>query len=285
MANLNTPLAIEDAVSTRILDADAVYIHDHWNYVNVCNSFWRLYVNDGPGASIEVAGGEYVITPRRLHVIPAWVPFNCRCTRRVRHHFAHFDLVGLPGLMLRELFASPGVIEPPVQPPARPPTLAPTLVRLFRAAVDPAGHRSPLARRMAIRGVVESAVAHWFEQHHEAMARRFEPLVAGASAVIPAIRHIDHHLADPLTSEVLAGTCHMSAGHFQRLFRQAIGQTPARYVRERRIARAAQLLVFTPLSIDQIAESTGFADRFHFTRVFVRQMGLPPATYRRDQHA
>jgi transcriptional regulator GlxA family with amidase domain len=92
---------------------------------------------------------------------------------------------------------------------------------------------------------------------------------------------VDDHLAEPLTHADLAGLCHLSGDHFVRRFRDAIGRTPARYVTERRIAAAAQRLVFTRDSIDQIAEATGFGNRFYFSRVFARHMGTPPAAYRK----
>ena len=44
---------------------------------------------------------------------------------------------------------------------------------------------------------------------------------------------------------------------------------------------AAQALLFTADSIETIAATSGFANRFYFSRVFTRQMGISPAAYRR----
>jgi AraC-like DNA-binding protein len=73
----------------------------------------------------------------------------------------------------------------------------------------------------------------------------------------------------------------MSENHFIRRFRQAIGLTPASFIQQKRLAAAAQLLLYTDESIDAIALKTGFSDRFYFSRAFRRAMGRPPATYRR----
>jgi len=72
----------------------------------------------------------------------------------------------------------------------------------------------------------------------------------------------------------------MSEDHFIRRFRECVGQSPAQYIQEQRVARAAQRLVFTTESIDAIAAATGFANRFYFSRVFTRHMGTSPAAYR-----
>jgi len=60
-------------------------------------------------------------------------------------------------------------------------------------------------------------------------------------------------------------------------------QTPAKYVQERRVAAATEKLVFSEATIDQIAEETGFANRFHFSRVFTQIMSVGPGTYRKRQ--
>jgi transcriptional regulator GlxA family with amidase domain len=80
----------------------------------------------------------------------------------------------------------------------------------------------------------------------------------------------------------LAEICGYSTDHFSRLFRGLYGVTPSRYLQEVRVRHAAQLLLETALSIEQIAEQTGFSDRFHFSRVFGASTGLGPAGFRRQ---
>jgi len=45
--------------------------------------------------------------------------------------------------------------------------------------------------------------------------------------------------------------------------------------------QAAQALLFTADSIETIAAESGFANRFYFSRVFMRHMGVSPAIYRK----
>ena len=112
---------------------------------------------------------------------------------------------------------------------------------------------------------------------------RLQRWLGGGSRVRRAVDHIERNLATDLSAAVLARVCGFSEGHFARVFREELGQTPARFVLDRRIAHAAQRLVFTGDTIEAIAEDTGFADRFHFSRVFAKRMGLPPARYRKTK--
>jgi AraC-like DNA-binding protein len=97
---------------------------------------------------------------------------------------------------------------------------------------------------------------------------------------MPALQYIDRHLAHDLSNATLARVCGVSEDHFIRVFRRNVGQTPAQYTLDRRVTAAAHRLVFSDDKIDAIAHAAGFRDRFYFTRVFARRMGLPPAAYR-----
>jgi AraC-like DNA-binding protein len=107
-------------------------------------------------------------------------------------------------------------------------------------------------------------------------------MLQDSGRVTPAVRHIEEHLADALDTRQLAELCHLSCDHFIRVFRQHVGSTPAQYVIDRRVAVAMQRLLFTPDSIEKIAEMTGFPDRFYFSRVFSKRTGQSPAAYRRE---
>jgi transcriptional regulator GlxA family with amidase domain len=79
----------------------------------------------------------------------------------------------------------------------------------------------------------------------------------------------------------LARACNLSPGHFTRAFKQTTGQPPHRWLMERRIEKAKQLLTDTTLSLAEIAMACGFADQSHFTRVFSRTTHASPGAWRR----
>lgn len=54
------------------------------------------------------------------------------------------------------------------------------------------------------------------------------------------------------------------------------------YMRKLRIEKACQLMKDSDHNLTEIAYLTGFSDQSHFTRIFKKQTGLSPATYKKD---
>jgi AraC family transcriptional regulator len=94
-------------------------------------------------------------------------------------------------------------------------------------------------------------------------------------------RHIDEALASTIRTDDCATAARLSNSHFRRAFKVTFGLTFFRYVNQRRIERAQEMMVMTDQPLCQIAEQCGFADQSHFTRVFRRLVGPSPALWRR----
>jgi AraC-like DNA-binding protein len=105
--------------------------------------------------------------------------------------------------------------------------------------------------------------------------------VAGGHAGVGRARaHIDRHFAEALTVADLAAIAGLSTFHFIRAFRAAVGRTPHQYLRERRLARARDLLVTTAMPITEICDAVGFESLGSFSALFRRLTGETPAAFR-----
>lgn len=91
---------------------------------------------------------------------------------------------------------------------------------------------------------------------------------------------IDRHYARPLTVERLAALAGLSLFHFIRAFRAAFGRTPHRYLRDKRIERAKELLITTPLPVTEICDRVGFQSLGSFSTLFRRVARETPAEFR-----
>jgi AraC-like DNA-binding protein len=94
---------------------------------------------------------------------------------------------------------------------------------------------------------------------------------------------VDAHLAENIDTEALAATAGLSPFHFARAFKKSEGATPHRFVLQRRIAKAQELLSGSDNPISEIALAVGFADQSHFTRRFSELVGLSPGQFRKLQ--
>lgn len=268
---------IQDQMHLRILACHELTIDHGWNVRNVQSGFWRLYFNLDTGAGIHLTKGLYPLTTNRIHLIPAGVRFSCQCSRRVRHLYIHFELMGLPIVMMRQMFDRPLTLAPDTLSEQLAGRLSETIKRHQQAADD--SHLGAMAKSLvyfALGTQLEHMRGTWSEQMIAIRNR--------TQAIRPALEYVEEHLSDALDNDILAAQCQLCRDHFARRFKSIMGQTPARYVLQRRIEQATQNLVFTELSIDDIASRHGFANRFHFTRVFTRQMHVAPATYRKQRH-
>jgi AraC family transcriptional regulator len=92
---------------------------------------------------------------------------------------------------------------------------------------------------------------------------------------------VESRLDGELTLCAMAAAAGLSPYHFSRSFKAATGRPPHRYLLERRVERARQLLRDPAQEIAQVALAAGFASQEHMTTVFRRLTGTTPARYRR----
>lgn len=94
---------------------------------------------------------------------------------------------------------------------------------------------------------------------------------------------IENNLFSNLSIEELAFLCGKSLSGFKRDFKKAFKTTPARYIKTRRLERAAKLLQATEDPISTIAYECAFHDATTFSANFQTHFGCSPSIYRLDQ--
>ncbi len=92
--------------------------------------------------------------------------------------------------------------------------------------------------------------------------------------------YIEVSLNVDIRLEELAAQACLSPYHFSRLFREATGLSPNRYVIDRRVQAARQELARGNFSLVEIALEFGFGSQANFTRVFRKATSLTPGQYR-----
>jgi AraC family transcriptional regulator len=95
-----------------------------------------------------------------------------------------------------------------------------------------------------------------------------------------AVEHVEENLAGDLSLAEIAGAAYMSPRHFSRLFKESAGTPPHRYVVERRVERAKDLLLGTDLPIAEVAREVGFSGQSHLHFHVKRLLGATPASLR-----
>ena len=81
--------------------------------------------------------------------------------------------------------------------------------------------------------------------------------------------------------DALAAEARMGRSSFAAHFKDAVGQTPARYLKEWRLQIARELLEDTRLSVADIAERSGYDSEPAFRKAFAKFAGQTPGSVRR----
>jgi transcriptional regulator GlxA family with amidase domain len=87
------------------------------------------------------------------------------------------------------------------------------------------------------------------------------------------LAHIQAHLDEDLSLDVLSLKAPLSPAHFQRTFQALVGETPKNYVARLR-------LLIHDVTLLDITLDCGFQNHETFTRAFRRRFGMPHSSYR-----
>jgi AraC family transcriptional regulator len=101
------------------------------------------------------------------------------------------------------------------------------------------------------------------------------------SAVERAIRFICERYSEPLSLDDIAGSAIMSRFHFCRIFANATGVTPGRFLSAVRIYEAKRMLLNTAINVTDITFAVGFNSLGSFSNHFTDSVGISPGRFRR----
>lgn len=129
---------------------------------------------------------------------------------------------------------------------------------------------------------VADQMLHGFDREQ---TRRHRPSLESRTNIrhaklLTAISYMEAHTETLIPMHALAKAVGLSLRQMERLFKQHLNTTPARYYLELRLRRASHLIKQTSLSLLQIAVITGFTSPSHFSRVYAQQFGHSPSADR-----
>ena len=110
-----------------------------------------------------------------------------------------------------------------------------------------------------------------------------EGLPPQTSALIKqSVAYLHQNYNRVLTRTEIADELGMSEDYFSRAFSQELGISPWEYLTRYRIAQAKLLLTTSSDNMRKIARQVGITDPAYFSRVFRRNVGMSPSTYRKE---
>lgn len=157
------------------------------------------------------------------------------------------------------------------------------LTQLFCTTLGQSNWQDPLDQ-LALDSATQTALIHTLRHYSQKHLPTLRPTGGLPTWQLKrVVEFIEQHLNQPLTLTDMAEVTGLSDYHFARMFKQATGYPPHRYVLHRRLTRARQLLAGTPLNMTEIALRCGFGSSSHFSNRFRAETGVSPTVYRSQQ--
>ena len=98
--------------------------------------------------------------------------------------------------------------------------------------------------------------------------------------ILPAINEIEgSFLNTSLTNGYLASICGISESCLKRLFKKKFGLSVKKYIIQKKMNYACEILRLNRYSINQIAEMCNFSDVYFFSKQFKAHIGMTPTEY------
>lgn len=228
-----------------------------WRYSHASTPTWRLYWNPEPGAWLSFHKDKIMLSPDVVVVIPPQTPFTTGFERKFSHFFVHFNFTA--GMILaepRKIFelSAGDIILPSI------------MENLPQMSVQQRFWAASSIAQAALLKLPEDifCMAHKEDEHN---------FFNMAVAIIGSDAGFSGSTGE------LAKLCGTSVNTLQRQFYSATGLTVRKWMLNFKMEKAVQLLLSENCSIKETAFLLGFADRYHFSKVFKEYFGTTPAYF------
>ena len=259
-----------------------------WNWHNVRSPFARIYYVVEGHAEILLPNKKLKLTAERLYLIPPFTTHHYACDGRFTHYYVHFyeqkditqqgifDEWSMPfdtDCQVGELDMMKHLCQlmPHLKLSDSNPETYDNHARLMDVLQEES--QRPLYERMEVQGILQILLSRFLRHAHP-------QLPFHDKRIKHALAFIHQHINKKINLEALATEACVSKDHLIRIFKKAIGETPASYITRRKLERAELLLTTTVIPVKNIATELGYDDISYFIRIFRKHSNMSPQEYR-----
>lgn len=237
-----------------------------------------LYIQNGP-AGLHIDGQHRRVDRATLVWIPPLHVHGFDFHRRIRGHIVTLSATLVAGWQAQWPSMTRALAIPACLDVGRERDL---LDGCFAEIADEHAHRRE-GREPMLHALAAQLLAWTARQ----ALRRADARAGDASA--PGERHVraflalvDLHYREHWPLERYAAQLGLSQSHLGAMCRQLAGAPPLQLLQRRMMLEAQRTLVYTSMTVQQIAAYLGFADAAYFSRYFSRNAGCSPKRFRQS---
>lgn len=258
-----------------------------WDCHDMAFPFWRIYWNKNTGGVLNQNESIYNMEPDTIYVIPPFTSFSSKYVKNHiyeqginvsgRHMKQHDDdeIIGNSSLLHLFIHFNLGIpfdnVYPGIFIIKMTPYLQDKLTYLTtRLKIEHTVFYATYTLRL--QSIVNDVLSNIGPELFETLNIDYR--------ILDVIRYIENHINENHTNSNLANRANMATNSFSRLFRQKMNMTLHAFILKRKIAQSCELFLHTNKSIEEVAFTMGFSDRYHFSRAFKSITGTTPAVYK-----
>ena len=142
------------------------------------------------------------------------------------------------------------------------------------------GKKQPLTEVFVICKIIEIITLFIRKSQRAEAVVQEENADGDDKALVNVFKYIYSHLGRGLSAENVANVFFTSKSTLTKYIKKTTGLSYENLVNEMKIGKIMEMLLYTELSINEIAFILGFVDQAHLTKVFSRRIGKSPNKYR-----
>lgn len=221
--------------------------------------FTRVFLFRKGGAEIICRNQRRTLVENRIYILPANMVFQIHYYPRelIYYHLCLNDGYDQP------IFDREESVQEIVSDPVRG--------QLLRAQRE----KSEIFHHAALL----SLFAEFLPQRQEQIFRNFQRHLEFSAL----FEYLDTHPLALVSLSDLAGLYGLSDSTFSKRFSRKMGISLKRFLLERQIRYACELLLYSPKRVGEIAEILGYRDITYFYRFFRKQTGMTPQEFRKNK--
>lgn len=258
-----------------------------WDCNNMIFPYWRIYWNKNDGGEIGYNEEVYKMTNDFVYIIPPFTSFYGRFeknhiydegiyvsgravmleehnTKSVQKHLLHFFMHFNLGVPFDNV--NPGIYKIKLSPSNKQ-KLNEIILNL---GIE--NQKFSIKFNLKLQSFIMEILSNMDSELWKTINIDYR--------VLTILRHIEFNMDENFSNAFLASEINMARNSFARLFKKEMKISLHRFIQKRKIARACELFDNSNKTIEEVASDLGYANRYHFSRVFKSITSTTPAKYR-----
>ncbi len=233
---------------------------EQWQAAQQSDPFWRLYwhTQDSKG-SISLNEEHIGISTNRLYLIAPYTPFIGTNSGHFKQFYIHFMASWPFNLITSKVYTFSASLKNK--------NIVKAIIQNINRASNIINQKTECMRLciFALSSIPDEDIT----------AFSVDKRINAADS------YMNQNIHRPVKNEELAKVVNMSTNAFARLFKESTGLSLQSYFIRKKIDIACSMLQYQNNTIESLAESLGFCDRYHFTKHFKSICNMGPAEYRK----